>query len=64
VLETTVLGPALSGLAASYATLPLAPTALDIAIVLAGLAIASAIAVLWVARRVTSENVVLGLAGT
>jgi ABC-type lipoprotein release transport system permease subunit len=64
VLETTVLGPALSGLAASYATLPLAPTALDIAIVLAGLAVASGIAVLWVARRATSESVVLGLAGT
>jgi ABC-type antimicrobial peptide transport system permease subunit len=64
LLEATVLGPALSGLAASYATLPLAPTALDIVIVLAGLAIASAIAVLWVARRATTESVVLGLAGT
>ena len=64
VLETVVLGPALSGLAASYATLPLAPTVLDIAIVLAGLALASGIAVLWVARRATTESVVLGLAGT
>jgi hypothetical protein len=64
VLETTVLGPALSGLATSYATLPLAPTVLDIAIVLAGLAIASGIAVFWVARRATNESVVLGLAGT
>jgi putative ABC transport system permease protein len=63
VLETTVLGPALSGLAANYASLPLAPTALDIAIVLVGLATASSIAVLFVARRATSENVVLGLAG-
>jgi ABC-type lipoprotein release transport system permease subunit len=64
VLEATVLGPALSGLAASYATLPLAPTALDIAIVLVGLATASALAVIWVARRATGESVVLGLAGT
>ena len=64
LLETVVLGPALSGLAASYATLPLAPTVLDIVIVLAGLALASGIAVLWVARRATTESVVLGLAGT
>jgi hypothetical protein len=62
-LEAAVLGPSLSKLAAGYATLPLAPTALDIAIVLAGLVTASGIAVLWVARRATSESVVLGLAG-
>ena len=64
VLEAAVLGPALSNLAASYATLPLAPTALDIAIVVIGLLAASAIAVLWVARRATSESVVSGLTAT
>ena len=64
VLETTVLGPALSGLAANYATLPLAPTALDVVLVVVGLAVAATVAVLWVARRTTNESVVMGLAGT
>ena len=42
VLERLVLGPALSRLAASYATLPLGATAPEIALVLAGLALAGA----------------------
>jgi ABC-type lipoprotein release transport system permease subunit len=61
-LETTVLGPSLSSLAANYATLPLTATVADIVIVLMGLAVAAGLAVLWVARRATNESVVLGLA--
>ena len=61
VIERLVLGPALSSLAASYATLSLQPTSLEIAAVLAGLALCSAVAVLWVARRATREAVVSGL---
>ena len=61
-LETLVLGPAMSNLAASYATLPLAPNANDVVAVLAGLATAAAVAVLWVARQATRENVIEGLA--
>jgi hypothetical protein len=56
-----VLGPALSSRAASYATLPLGATWLEIAAVLFGLAVCSAVAVLWVARRATRETVVSGL---
>jgi len=59
-----VLGPALSSLAASYASLSLQPTWLEIAAVLAGLALCSAVAVLWVARRATRETVVSGLGAT
>jgi ABC-type antimicrobial peptide transport system permease subunit len=61
VIERLVLGPALSSLAASYASLSLQPTWLEIAAVLAGLALCSAVAVLWVARRATRETVVSGL---
>jgi hypothetical protein len=51
----------MSSLAASYASLSLQPTWLEIAAVLAGLALCSAVAVLWVARRATRETVVSGL---
>jgi hypothetical protein len=61
VVERLVLGPALSSLAASYASLPLEPTGLEVIAVLAGLAVCSAVAVLWVARRATREAVVRGL---
>jgi hypothetical protein len=63
-LEQLVLGPALSRLAASYATLPISASNVEMAAVLAGVAIAGAIAVLWVTRQVTRETVVGGLAGT
>ena len=63
VIERLVLGPALSSLAASYATLSLEPTSLEIAAVLAGLALCGAVAVLWVARQATREAVVSGLGG-
>jgi putative ABC transport system permease protein len=60
-LERLVLGPALSRLAASYVTLPLAASAVEIAAVLAGLALAGGVAVAWVARQTTRENVIEGL---
>jgi ABC-type antimicrobial peptide transport system permease subunit len=62
VFEQLVLAPGLSRLAASYATLPISATAAEIAAVLAGTAVAGAIAVLWVARQVGRETVVTGLA--
>ena len=61
-LEQLVLGPALSHLAASYATLPLNASDGEIALVLVGLLVAAAVAVVWVARQATNENVILGLA--
>jgi hypothetical protein len=61
LLERLVLGPALSRLAASYVTLSLAASALEIGAVLAGLVLAGAIAVAWVARRTTRENVIAGM---
>lgn len=61
LLEQLVLAPALSRLAASYATLPISASALDIAAVLAGVALAGTVAVLWVSRQVTRETVVAGL---
>ena len=61
-LERFVFGPALSRLAANYATLPLNATLLDVLLTLAGLGVAGAVAVVWVARRSVSEAVVRGLA--
>jgi putative ABC transport system permease protein len=61
VLERLVLGPALSRLAASYVTLSLGASGLEIVAVLAGLALAGAIAVAWVARQTTRENVIAGM---
>jgi ABC-type antimicrobial peptide transport system permease subunit len=62
LVEMLVLGPALSNLAASYATLALQPTTVDIVVVLLGLAVAGGVAVGWVARQATRESVVRGLA--
>jgi hypothetical protein len=59
-LELVVLGPGLSNLAASYATLPLGATVVEIGAVLAGLAVAAIVAVLWVARLPGRESVVAG----
>ncbi len=64
LLERLVLGPALSRLAAGYATLPLGATGAEIAAVLVGLAVAGAVAVLWVTRQVTRETVIAGLRST
>lgn len=63
-VEIIVLGPALSNLAANYASLPLTPTTGDVLAELIGLTVAAAVAVLWVARQATKENVVQGLAMT
>ena len=64
MLERLVFGPALSGLAASYASLPLAAGGAQIAAVIAGLLVAGALAVLWVVRQATRETVTAGLAAT
>jgi hypothetical protein len=61
LLERFVLGPALSRLAATYVTLSLGATALEIVAVLAGLALAGAIAVAWVTFRITRANVIAGM---
>ncbi|MEA2196975.1 MAG: putative transport system permease protein [Solirubrobacteraceae bacterium] len=62
VLERFVFGPALSHLAANYAALALDATTAEVLATLAGLALASAVAVLWVARQAGRESVVSGLA--
>jgi hypothetical protein len=61
VLERVVLGPALSRLAASYVVLPLGASGAEIAVVLAGLALAGAVAVVWVARQAVRESVIAGM---
>jgi ABC-type antimicrobial peptide transport system permease subunit len=61
-VERLLLGPAMSRLAASYATLPLSAGVLEIGVVLVGLAVAGALAVVWVARQTTRETVMAGLA--
>ena len=63
LIDRLVLGPALAHLAANYATLELGASYAEMAAVLAGLLVASAVAVLWVTRQATSETVVMGLAG-
>jgi hypothetical protein len=60
-LERLVLGPALSRLAADYVALPLQAGPAEIAITTAGLLLAAAIAVLWVARQAGREPIVTGL---
>jgi hypothetical protein len=61
VLERVVLGPALSRLAASYVVVPLGASGAEIAVVLAGLALAGAFTVAWVASQVTRESVIAGM---
>ncbi len=63
LLERLVLGPLLARLAAGYATLDLSASAPEVAIVVAGLVLAGAIAVAWVARQASRENVIAALAG-
>ena len=60
-LEVTVLGPLVARLAAGFATLPIAPGAGQVIVVVAGLVVLAAIATALVARRVLREPVVLGL---
>ena len=61
LIERLLLGPALARLAASYVTLPLGASALEIAAVLGGLVLAGAVAVAWVARQTTRESVIAGM---
>ncbi len=60
-LEWLVLGPAVSRLAVSYATLSLDPTLPQAFAVIAGLLAAGVLAVSWVAARTSREPVVDGL---
>ena len=62
VIERFVFGPALSNLAANYASLPLVATSKEVLATLAGLAVAGAVAVVWVARQAARESVISGLA--
>jgi hypothetical protein len=63
LLERLVLGPLVAGLAVDYATLSLAATPGQIALVCAGLVLVAAVAALWVARRIEREPIVAGLRG-
>jgi FtsX-like permease family len=60
-LEVAVLGPLVARLAAGFATLPIAPGAGQVALVVGGLLMLAAVATAFVARRVLREPVVLGL---
>jgi ABC-type antimicrobial peptide transport system permease subunit len=61
VLEMTVMGPLVARLAAGFASLPIAPGAGQVALVVAGLLALAAVATALVARRVLREPVVAGL---
>jgi hypothetical protein len=61
VLEVTVLGPLVARLAAGFATLPIAPAAGQVLLVVCGLLALAGVATAVVARRVLREPVVLGL---
>jgi hypothetical protein len=61
LLEIVVLGPLVARLAAGFATLPIAPAAGQVILVVAGLLVLAAVATALVARRVLREPVVLGL---
>jgi len=60
-LEAAVLGPLVSRLAAGFASLPIAPSLAQVALVVAGLLALAAGATALVARRVLREPVVAGL---
>jgi ABC-type lipoprotein release transport system permease subunit len=60
-LGTFAFGPLVARLAAGFASLPLAPTGGQVALVLAGLLALAAIATTIVARRVLREPIVTGL---
>jgi ABC-type lipoprotein release transport system permease subunit len=63
LLEELLFGPELSRLAINYAVLDLGARLPEIGAVLAGLAVAAGLAVVWITREVTRESVVEGLAG-
>jgi ABC-type lipoprotein release transport system permease subunit len=58
LLERLVLGPALSRLAENYVTLPLQASGEEVALTAAGLLLAGAAAVLWVARQAGRQSVI------
>jgi ABC-type antimicrobial peptide transport system permease subunit len=60
-LEALVLGPVVARLAAGFASLPIAPSLAQAALVVAGLLALAGAATALVARRVLREPVVLGL---
>jgi ABC-type lipoprotein release transport system permease subunit len=60
-LEVTVLGPLVARLAAGFASLPIAPGAGQVVLVVAGLLLLAAVATALVARRVLREPIVIGL---
>jgi ABC-type lipoprotein release transport system permease subunit len=62
LLEHFVLGPALSNLAANYATLSLQASTLELSLTGLGLLAAAGLAVAWVARQAAHESVLAGLA--
>ena len=61
VLEAAVLGPLVARLAAGFASLPIAPSAGQVVLVVAGLLALAGAATALVARRVLREPVVAGL---
>jgi len=61
LLEWLVLGPLVARLAAGYATLPLAPSAGQVGLVLGGVAAIAAAATTVVARRTMREPAIAGL---
>lgn len=61
LLERALFGPAVSRLAASFASLPLGASGGQIALVIGGLLILAAAATLLVARRVMREPIIAGL---
>ena len=63
LFERLLLGPTMSSLAASYASLSLSASTATIVEVLAGLGLAGAVAVAWVSHRISRESVTAGLRG-
>ena len=61
LLEWLVMGPLVARLAARFAALPLAPTAGQVALVLAGVLVLAGAATSLVARRTMRERVIAGL---
>ena len=61
LLETLAFGPLVARLAAGFASLPLAPTTGQVALVVAGLLLLAVAATAIVARRVLREPIVTGL---
>jgi len=62
LLERFLFGPVLARLAVNYAALALDASTVEVLATLAGLALAGAVAVVWVARQASRESVVSGLA--